>query len=409
LNPPDSLDPSVGDPDALQALQEVQGLEVVSSILHVICETTGMGFSAVARVTSGHWTALSVHDRIQFGLSPGDELPLHTTLCQEVRETGQPIAIDHASADPVYRDHPTPRRYGLESYISVPIVLEDGSYFGNLCAIDPNPTPVSAPRIVSMIELFAQLIALQIANNRRRARAEAAVDAERATGELRELFIGILGHDLRNPLQSIGASAEVFAATHAADPDVARFTGRLQRNVRRMTTLLDDLGDLTRGRLGGGVGLELAPIDDLGEAFQEVIDELLVVHPDQPVTVRIAVDRTVTCDRGRLQQLASNLLANAMTHGSRGMAIEFEASIIDDTLVLSVRNDGEPIAADDLADVFDPFRRNADTRPRAGLGLGLYICTEVAKAHGGSLEVTSAAETGTRFTASIPADGPRRA
>ena len=126
-------------------------ISAVPSLLRLICQNTGMGFAAVARVTDGTWTACAVQDDIEFGLVPGGQLDVHTTLCSEARAARQPVVIDHASQDPVYRDHHTPRLYNIESYISVPIVLPNGDYFGNLCAIDPRPRVVSDPRTVTHV------------------------------------------------------------------------------------------------------------------------------------------------------------------------------------------------------------------------------------------------------------------
>jgi hypothetical protein len=121
-----------------------------------------MGYTAVARVSDLTWTACAVHDDIQFGLTPGGQLDLKTTLCFASRESREPIVIDNFSEDPNYRDHHTSRIYNLQSYISVPIVLSDGRYFGNLCAIDPQPRQVSDVRTVSMFEAYAKLIGLQL-------------------------------------------------------------------------------------------------------------------------------------------------------------------------------------------------------------------------------------------------------
>jgi GAF domain-containing protein len=101
----------------------------VPSMLRVICKNTGLGFAAVARVTDGTWTACAVQDDIQFGLLPGGQLDVHTTLCSEARAMRRPVVIDHASLDPVYREHHTPRIYNIESYISVPIVLSERRLF----------------------------------------------------------------------------------------------------------------------------------------------------------------------------------------------------------------------------------------------------------------------------------------
>ena len=172
----------------------VARISAVPSLLRLICQNTGMGFAAVARVTDGTWTACAVQDDIQFGLKPGGQLDVQTTLCSESRAARRPVVIDQASVDPVYAHHHTPRIYGIESYISVPIVRPDGTYFGNLCAIDPRPAIVSDPRTVTMFNVFADLIALQLENDDRQVATESALVDARTTAELREQFIAVLGH-----------------------------------------------------------------------------------------------------------------------------------------------------------------------------------------------------------------------
>lgn len=117
----------------------VESIAAVPTILDVVCQTTGMGFAAIARVTDDRWVACAVKDDIAFGLEPGGELSLETTICHEIRQSGTAVVIDHVAEDPAFCGHHTPARYGFQSYISMPIVLPDGTFFGTLCAIDPSP------------------------------------------------------------------------------------------------------------------------------------------------------------------------------------------------------------------------------------------------------------------------------
>jgi GAF domain-containing protein len=131
---------------------------VVKAMLEQVCAATGMGFAAVARVTDTRWVACQVLDRIEFGLDSGDELQLKTTICDEIRESSRAVVIDHVSGDAQWRTHHTPALYGFESYISFPIHRTDGSFFGTLCAIDPQPRAIKTPEIVALFERFAQQI-----------------------------------------------------------------------------------------------------------------------------------------------------------------------------------------------------------------------------------------------------------
>jgi len=118
-------------------LAAVAKIDAVPAILEVVCRTTGLGFAAVARVTEDRWIACAVRDEIAFGLQPGGELEVKTTICDEIRGSGRPVVIDHVAADEIFCGHPTPRTYGFQSYISVPIIRPDGRFFGTLCAIGP--------------------------------------------------------------------------------------------------------------------------------------------------------------------------------------------------------------------------------------------------------------------------------
>ena len=140
----------------------VNRITAVPAILRVLSETAGLRFVTIARVTETSWTACAVLDNVDFGLKAGGELDVTTTLCREVRECREPIVIDKASDDPLFKGHPTPRMYGFESYIAVPIFRANGEYFGTLCGLDPLPAKLSDEKTVSMVKLFAELISVQL-------------------------------------------------------------------------------------------------------------------------------------------------------------------------------------------------------------------------------------------------------
>lgn len=131
----------------------------VMAILQAVCHATHMGFVAIARVTEGRWIAAQVIDRIGFGLDPGEELDIKKTICDDIRACGQAVIIDRIADDPKWRTHPVPALYGFESYASLPIMLEDGSFYGTLCAIDPEPRVLSAPETIAMLTQCAQQVA----------------------------------------------------------------------------------------------------------------------------------------------------------------------------------------------------------------------------------------------------------
>lgn len=136
------------------------GSEVaIRAILEEVAAVTGMGFVAVARVTESHWIACQVLDQIDFGMSPGDELRVSTTICNDIRQSGNAVVIDNVSRDPKWQSHPAPALYGFKSYVSLPIILSDGSFYGTLCAIDPKPRKLVGTDIVPTLETFAGRVA----------------------------------------------------------------------------------------------------------------------------------------------------------------------------------------------------------------------------------------------------------
>lgn len=143
-------------------ISAVQRVPDVEKMLEEVCALTGMGFAAIARVTSTRWVACQLIDRIEFGMKPGDELEIKTTICDEIRQSGRGVFIDHVGAHPEWRTHHTPALYGFESYVSVPILLADGSFFGTLCAIDPDARSGSLAEALPTIEAMAGRIALEL-------------------------------------------------------------------------------------------------------------------------------------------------------------------------------------------------------------------------------------------------------
>src|SRR5580698_3882923 len=375
----------------------VSRLGAVPTLLEVLSETTGMGFTAVARVTEKTWTLCAVKDDINFGLRPGGQLDLESTLCIEAKRSRSAIVIDHASQDARYCDHHTPKFYKIESYVSVPIVFSDGRYFGNLCAIDPRPVKVMDPKVIGMFQRFAALIAQQLEDELKHEQSVTALRDERASNELREQFIAILGHDLRNPLQAVSMTSAIMEKS-ASDPAIQAMAARISTNVRRMSALINDILDFAQGKLGGGIVVNIDDGAEVNLALTEVVKELQDGQPDREVILDIRATRTVRCDIARLQQVTSNLVANALTHGDPQRCVKVSAFTTDEEFVLSVSNDGEPIPAEVLPKIFEPFWRQAIGRHRQGLGLGLSICSQIVRAHNGTLSVSSDREHGTTFT-----------
>ena len=376
--------------DLRKSVDEIQAIGAVPKILETVAAMTGLGFVCIAHVTDDAWITCAVLDKLEFGLKPGDELDVTTTLCEEVRDTGRSVIIDHVAESTQYAGHHTPRIYGFQSYFSIPVFRTDGRYFGTLCGLDPKPIKLSDPVTVSTLHLFAELISKQLDAENRQQAARSDLSSERETAELREQFIAVLGHDLRTPLGSIALGADLLALK-VADPALRPVVERIRRSARRMASLVDDVMDFTRGRMGSGIRLKLRRHDSVHLTLEQVIDEMRGLHPERVIAASIPDLLCLDCDPERLAQLLSNLLANALVHGNAGTPVHIDARHEDGKFVLSVSNEGQDLPPEVIAQLFKPYWR-ATSRPGSeGLGLGLYIVDQIARAHGGKIDVTSSA------------------
>jgi signal transduction histidine kinase len=388
------------DTDFAADIDAIQRIDAVPRILEIVCRSTGMGFAAVARVTDGRWICCAVRDEIEFGLRPGGELVVETTICHEIRQSHQAVAIDHVAEDELFSGHHTPAQYGFQSYISVPIVLTDGTFFGTLCAIDPRPAKVNNPETIGTFKLFSELIASHLSAIDRLVASEATLSNERQTSELREQFIAVLGHDLRNPLAAIAAGTRMIAKAKSLEA-AFEVAGLMQGSIQRMSQLIDNVLDFARGRLGGGLILNRDANEPVEQVLNQVVAELRSGHADRAIETRFDLTTSINSDPQRIGQLFSNLLGNAVTHGSIDEPIVVRATTEGGVFELSVANAGKPIPPATMQQLFQPFYRGTVKKSLQGLGLGLFIASEIARAHGGTLDVNSSADE-TRFTFRMP-------
>jgi sigma-B regulation protein RsbU (phosphoserine phosphatase) len=233
----------------------------------------------------------------------------------------------------------------------------------------------------------------------RAAKAVKGLADEREKAQLRDQFIAVLGHDLRNPLASIVAGARLLRREVQSDKAL-RVIDLMETSVDRMADLIDNVLDFARGRLGSGIGLN-RQLALLTPVLGQVVAELEASHPGRTIEIEVDAPEPIFIDAGRLAQLTSNLLGNAITHGDPNAPVRLRATVADEHLTLSVANGGTPIPEIAMTKLFQPFFRGEVGQSQQGLGLGLHIASEIAKAHGGVLRVTSA-EDETRFTFRMP-------
>ena len=256
--------------------------------------------------------------------------------------------------------------------------------------------------------VFTRLALLKATDRRRyeqelleaREVAKTTLASERETSELREQFIAVLGHDLRNPLASISAGARILGRDAKTEKE-HQVVAMLQTTVMRMAALIDNVLDFARGRLGGGITLDRNARKPLEPVLHQVIDELRLSSPGRQIEAEYSIDRPIDCDRIRIGQLVSNLVGNALSHGSANEPVRVLAETTDGMFKLTVANGGEPIPEAAMDKLFEPFFRGEVRASRQGLGLGLHIASQIAKAHDGVLTVTSKSEE-TIFTFTMP-------
>ena len=224
----------------------------------------------------------------------------------------------------------------------------------------------------------------------------------------RDLFLGALGHDLRTPLAAIAHSASLLRRGDAAKEQRAEAVDRIAKSAQRMDLMIQDLLDFTRSRLGTQLPMNPVPCD-LEEIARQALDELAAFHPGTSIVFNPSGNLHGTWDCDRVMQLLSNLVDNAIRHctGEEPVTVELHGKA--DEISISVHNVGQVIPPSEQKAIFDPLRRGMHQDPKqpppgstAGLGLGLYIAQQIATAHGGGIQLTSTAEQGTRFVATLP-------
>jgi signal transduction histidine kinase len=226
----------------------------------------------------------------------------------------------------------------------------------------------------------------------------------------RHMFLAVLGHDLRNPLNAIAMTGALLAKTD--HPDCAELAPGIVSSTTAMTEMITKLLDFTAAGLGGSMPVSPVPMD-LAKLCQQVVDEIRVAFPGRTIDLQLHGDLAGEWDPARLRQVISNLLGNALEHGSRDEPVRLTATDHGPDVQMTFHNRGAPIAPADVARIFQPLVRgqspDAQRQRRPGsLGLGLYIAREIVTTHGGTIDVTSSAESGTLFTIRLPRHPPPR-
>jgi signal transduction histidine kinase len=261
-------------------------------------------------------------------------------------------------------------------------------------AVDFLFKPVESHVLKSKADVFFRL-------HRQNRQLEEQLQSLRETLRLNEMFTAVLGHDLRGPLTAMSISAQALA--RGPDDTVRKLSGRMVQSCKWMGRMIEDLLDLSRTRVGGGIAIARRAVD-LGGIAEQAAQERRVTFPERALQVERTGDTRGQWDDDRISQVVANLLGNALIHGTPACTIEV---LVDgsraDTVRLTVRNDGA-IPKDILPHIFDPFRSGRQRSERAdGLGLGLYIVDQIVRAHGGRIDVAvDPVSDSTSFAVELP-------
>lgn len=229
--------------------------------------------------------------------------------------------------------------------------------------------------------------------------SDAKLNSEREISQLREQFIAVLGHDLQNPLASLDAGLRLLRR-EMPNERAAKVFALMQGSITRMAGVIDNVLDFARGRMGGGLTIHAGKVRDLEPVLNQILEEYRSIFPDRSVEKQFDL-QPFAFDPSRMGQLFSNLLGNAFVHGDQLAPIRVGALTRDGTFTLWVANQGKAIPPEVTSRLFEPFFRGDGEADKSGLGLGLHIASEIAKAHGGAL-VAKSSDNETRFILTMP-------
>jgi signal transduction histidine kinase len=344
---------------------------VLEPLGHELVEATS-GVEAV-RLLAGRQFALLLIDVRMPGVDGFETVEL---LRRELRRATPVIFVTGAGDDWTMR---RAYEFGAVDYLVKPV--------------DPD---ILRGKVRNLLALYEQGIELErraaLLMQQQQQLAEANAVARR-----QDTNMGVLAHDLRNPLNAIVTGTNLLRRVPALPDQAQRIADRIDRSAQRMGLMIRDILDFARGRLGGGIPLNRQAVD-LAALCREIIDEVQTAYPAARIEVRVDGDLRGSWDRARIEQALSNLVINAIQHGVGDVVLTLSARA-QDHVVVSVRNDGRAIPAEQLPNLFDAFHRG--DRSPAGLGLGLFIVREIVRAHAGTIDVASSPE-GTTFTMRLP-------
>jgi sigma-B regulation protein RsbU (phosphoserine phosphatase) len=277
-----------------------------------------------------------------------------------------------------------------ERFLGVPLVV-GGDVMGILAVALPERREAADEEPEWLLSALADQAAVALEKSRLDER-----------GQFRDRLIGIVSHDLRNPLSTILLGASLLLENRAQDPYTTKTVARIQSAAQRAERMISDILDYTQAHLGGGIRVERKP-NDLGLIFRQAIDEFEISHPQHEFELAIDGDTRAELDADRIGQVLGNLLSNAVQYSPPATRIGVRVHGEPASVAFAVHNRGSVIPPDRLRDIFEPMQQiNPSATSQRSVGLGLYIVDSIVTAHRGKLDVTSTAAEGTTFSVTLP-------
>lgn len=429
-----------------QDIINIEKISIVPNLLNVICQTTGMGFAAIARVTEDRWITCSALDNLEFGLKPGDELQVKTTICDEIRQNPKAVIIDNVSEDSEYHNHHTPIMYNLQSYISVPIIRQDGSFFGTLCAIDPKPNKLKDFKVSEMFNLFAELIAFHLTaveqaqadktllsekntllkkNEVEKKETEKIIsEAEKKLIEKNnslkkmntelEAFNYISSHDLQEPLRKIQLYTDLIQREEEnklSEKAKAAFQ-KIRSSAFRMQNLINDLLTYSKTKFDE----RKFELKDLNTILNNVIEDFSEETENKNVIFEIENLGSLNVIEFQFRQLMYNLISNSLkfSNPDKKLVISITSKtgnkqeLNNDQLLpdqkyklITISDNGlgfDQAYSDKIFGLFQVLQ----TKSLNSTGIGLTIVKRIVENHNGFIKAEGVINQGAKFEIFIP-------
>lgn len=375
--------------DLKKDVEDVNMIPGIQKLLRVISHSSKMGFVAIARVTENRWVTCVSEDKLDFGLLPGDEAAVETTICNEIRQHHVPVIINDIDSNFIFKNHHSRKYYDFKSYISFPIFKKNGDFFGTLCAADTEKRTLHEEAITSMFELYADLISFHLQSIAELNDANEALQTVTKNKQLQETFMSIVGKDLSSPVATVRQNTESLLQSDFSKQTKERLK-KIRSSSLRMQELIENLQSYAKMNLDGELALHLEKDNlKLKHYLTEIIDNLSVSNNRENIDWDISLTQNVNCDLYRISQLFYNILDNAMKYGDPKESITIRVLCNANNFIISVINSGHTIPEFMKKNIFKPYLWKNTKNHVKHLGLGLYVAHEIAKAHQGSIDFSS--------------------